>query len=198
MFGPTTSSAVSAAPLRRQQSMQNNLMQKTMSLLSPGQPSPCPHCPCASRVSGCTTLPPPQHTARTHDFLKWIPPNTRALISANAAEKLGNDRAPGLTSDVTVNGVSSPNARARTNAAAPLYRRVARRILRMKRRSYGQIEQRHPCRVRRRIGVPVTVTLLDRRNRSPRNIAIFAVPAHNRRICHRYIQHRQQMRILLQ
>ena len=50
-----------------------------------------------------------------------MPPKTRAsAISATAAEKLGNDRVPGLTSDVRVNGVASPNAAARTKAAEPL------------------------------------------------------------------------------
>src|SRR5882724_11259552 len=50
-----------------------------------------------------------------------MPPKTRAsAISATAAEKLGNARVPDRTSDVTVNGVSSPKASVRTNAAAPL------------------------------------------------------------------------------
>src|SRR5947199_6376300 len=37
-----------------------------------------------------------------------------------AAEKLENDRVPCRTSDVTVNGVLSPNAASRIKAAAPL------------------------------------------------------------------------------
>src|SRR6266850_7976707 len=50
-----------------------------------------------------------------------MPPKTRAsAISATAAEKLGNARVPGRISDVTVNGVSSPNSAARTKAAEPL------------------------------------------------------------------------------
>src|ERR1700726_647195 len=50
-----------------------------------------------------------------------MPPNTRAsAISATAAEKLENARVPVRTSEVTVNGVSSPNAAPRINAAAPL------------------------------------------------------------------------------
>ena len=50
-----------------------------------------------------------------------MPPNTRAsAISATAAEKLGNVRVPGRTSEVTVNGVLSPNVAPRINAAAPL------------------------------------------------------------------------------
>src|ERR1700722_2469173 len=50
-----------------------------------------------------------------------MPPNTPAsAISATPAEKLGNARVPGRTSEVTVNGVSSPNAAASTKAAAPL------------------------------------------------------------------------------
>ena len=50
-----------------------------------------------------------------------MPPNTRAsAISATAAEKLGNARVPGRTSEVTVNGVLSPNVALRINAAAPL------------------------------------------------------------------------------
>jgi len=48
-----------------------------------------------------------------------MPPKTRAsAISATAAEKLGNARVPGLTSEVTVNDVSLPNAAASRNAAA--------------------------------------------------------------------------------
>src|ERR1700675_2562618 len=50
-----------------------------------------------------------------------MPPKTRAsAISATAAEKLGNDRVPGRTSEMTVNGVSSPNAAPSTHAADPL------------------------------------------------------------------------------
>ena len=50
-----------------------------------------------------------------------MPAKTRAsAISAVAAEKLGNDRVPGRTSDVTVNGVLSLKAAARTKAAEPL------------------------------------------------------------------------------
>src|ERR1700739_310409 len=50
-----------------------------------------------------------------------MPPKTRAsAISAVAAEKLGTDRVPGRTSEVTVNGVSSPNTAASTKAAEPL------------------------------------------------------------------------------
>jgi hypothetical protein len=50
-----------------------------------------------------------------------MPPNTRAsAISATAAEKLGNDRVPDLTSDVTVKAVLSPNFLANMKAAAPL------------------------------------------------------------------------------
>jgi hypothetical protein len=43
-----------------------------------------------------------------------------SAISAVAAEKLANARVPGRTSEVTVNGVSSPKTLARTEAAAPL------------------------------------------------------------------------------
>src|SRR5579864_2099369 len=50
-----------------------------------------------------------------------MPPNTRAsAISATTAEKLGKDRVPGRISDVTLNGVSSPNIPARIYAAEPL------------------------------------------------------------------------------
>src|ERR1700759_128297 len=50
-----------------------------------------------------------------------MPPKTRAsAISETTAEKLENERVPGRTSEVTVNGVSSPNAAARMAAAAPL------------------------------------------------------------------------------
>jgi len=50
-----------------------------------------------------------------------MPPKTRALaISEVAAAKLANVRVPGLTSDVVLKVVSSPNASARTKAAAPL------------------------------------------------------------------------------
>src|SRR5437763_8814337 len=51
-----------------------------------------------------------------------MPPKTRAsAISATAPEKLGKDRVvPGRASEVTVNGVLSPNASASTNEAAPL------------------------------------------------------------------------------
>src|SRR6476619_3340296 len=52
---------------------------------------------------------------------KWIPAKTLAsAISATAAEKLGKARVPGRTSDVTVNGVASPNSAVRMEAAAPL------------------------------------------------------------------------------
>src|ERR1700674_3848819 len=50
-----------------------------------------------------------------------MPPKTRAsAISATAAEKLGKARVPFRTSEITVNEVSSPNAAASTEAAAPL------------------------------------------------------------------------------
>ena len=50
-----------------------------------------------------------------------MPPNTRAsAISATTDEKLANERVPGLTSEVTLNDVLSPNLLVSTNAAAPL------------------------------------------------------------------------------
>src|SRR5215470_7591055 len=51
-----------------------------------------------------------------------MPPKTLAsAISAVAAEKLGKERVvPGRISEVSVNGVLSPNAAARMEAAAPL------------------------------------------------------------------------------
>src|SRR5215472_9116132 len=50
-----------------------------------------------------------------------MPPNTLAsAISATTAERLGNDRVPGRTSDVTETGVLSSNAAAKMYAAEPL------------------------------------------------------------------------------
>src|SRR5215831_8558465 len=51
-----------------------------------------------------------------------MPPKTLAsAISSVAAEKLGKERVvPGRISEVSVNGVLSPNAAARIDAAAPL------------------------------------------------------------------------------
>ena len=63
----------------------------------------------------------PSALPRTQDVLKWIPPNTLAsAISATTAEKLGNERVPGLISDVTEIAVFSPNVAARIYAAEPL------------------------------------------------------------------------------
>src|SRR5580692_1560213 len=67
----------------------------------------------------------------------------------------------------------------------------------MRRRSARkEIEPRPPYRIRVGGGVAVEVSGANRRDRTPEDVAVFAVPAGNQGIRHGYVQEREEVRVL--